>query len=252
MFYRLILSCFLSLLIHSGIHANQIDDKEIANLLSLQLEPIEAKPWRFDGFPILAWWPPPGNTTPVDFQNYKDAGFTIYTANPDEGFEKAIEMAEQAGLNIMVFRTPQGFGLKSKKVDFPEDNKHVVGWITSDEPHSPEDVIQSIRGVHTLMQKDPTRRALFNLFPPFAQGEPGTEKIIDVAVRNGLPVISYDHYIMMADGSTREQAHFDYLEMFRKKSLEHNVPFWAFALTIEHYRYRRPSESDVRWKWEFF
>jgi hypothetical protein len=86
------------------------------------------------------------------------------------------------------------------------------------------------------------------MFPPFAQAKPGTEAIIDIAARNGVPILSYDHYIMMADGTTRDQAHFEYLQLFRRKSLEYDLPFWAFALTTEHYRYRRPSESDVRFK----
>ena len=46
----------------------------------------------------------------------------------------------------------------------------------------------------------------------------------------------------------RTKQHFDNLTRVRGLSVKHNVPFWAFALTSKHGRYRRPSESDVRWK----
>ncbi|MES2464173.1 MAG: hypothetical protein V4671_26725, partial [Armatimonadota bacterium] len=37
-------------------------------------------------------------------------------------------------------------------------------------------------------------------------------------------------------------------EQFRRASLRFDVPFWAFALSIQHFSYRRPSESDLRWQ----
>ncbi len=232
----------------SNLPGQEKKEESVDALLDLRLSPIEKKDWRFDQFPILAWWCPPGTATLEDFKRYKDAGFTLYVANPDDGFEKALEYAREAGLDVMAFRKKQGFALGGKDVVYPEDGDYLVGWLTNDEPNGVAEVIASIEAVHALMKKDPTRWALFNLLPPFAQKEPGTEAIIDAAVRNGLPILSYDHYIMMADGTTRDQAHFENLELFRRKSFQHNVPFWAFALTIKHFDYRRPSESDVRFK----
>ncbi|QDU71455.1 glycoside hydrolase family 88/105 protein [Mucisphaera calidilacus] len=209
---------------------------------------VDKKPWVFDKFPIIAWWGPPGTAQPVDFKRYRDAGFTIYAANPDSGFDRAMRMASAAGLDIMAFRQTQGFGLPDRRVRYTGHPSEPIGWFTHDEPHGPEAVDAAIREVHALMTQDPTRYALFNMLPPFAQGDPDTETVIDRAVAEGMPILSYDHYIMMADGATRDQAHYDNLDLFRRKSLEHDVPFWAFAMTIKHYRYRRPSESDVRYK----
>jgi len=53
----------------------------------------------------MAWWPPPGTKTLADFQRYKDAGFTIYPANPDAGFDNAVQLARQAGILVMPHRT---------------------------------------------------------------------------------------------------------------------------------------------------
>jgi len=218
------------------------------DLKDLNLPPVEKQPWRFEGFPILAWWAPPGTASFEDFKNYKDAGFTIYPANPDEGFEKSLELAAQAGLMIMPFRSFQGFDLPAKNVQFPKDSDDIVGWITHDEPSGIEGVTAAITAVNLLMREDPARRTIFNFLPPPCQQNPDTRQLIAAAVRNGLPILSYDNYVILKDGSDNTRDLFNNLELFRQASLEYHVPFWAFALSIQHFGYRRPSESDIRWK----
>jgi len=218
------------------------------DLKDLNLPPAEKKPWMFKGFPILAWWAPPGTARFEDFKNYKDAGFTLYPAHPDMSFEKSLEFAARAGLKIMPFRSFQGFNMQRKDVEFPKDSDNIVGWITHDEPSGIEGVTAAITAVNLLMREDPARWTLFNFLPPQAQHNPDTQPIIDAAIRNGLPILSYDNYVIGADGNDNIRDHFYNLELFRKASIEYHVPFWAFALSIKHFEYRRPSESDIRWK----
>jgi hypothetical protein len=47
---------------------------DVTALRELTLPPVEKKPWVFEGFPIMAWWRPPGTKTLEDFRCYKDAG----------------------------------------------------------------------------------------------------------------------------------------------------------------------------------
>jgi hypothetical protein len=216
-------------------------------LESISLPPVKKAPWRFKQFPILAWWGPPGAASLQDFENYRDAGFSIYPLNPDEGFYQALEKATSAGLAVMPFRKKQGFGVGKEDVVYPEDHPNVVGWITYDEPKDFAEAERSITEVNRLMRKDPTRWAMFNALPPHVKFI-STKKLIKTAVRNGMPVISYDNYVIYADGATDEAQHFSALALYRELSLKYDVPFWAFALTIKHFHYRRPSESDVRWK----
>ena len=54
-------------------------------LEALMLPRVVRRPWRFRRFPIIGWWGPPGTAKLADFRAYKDAGFTIYAANPDTG-----------------------------------------------------------------------------------------------------------------------------------------------------------------------
>jgi len=225
--------------------------EELKNLRDLKLPPVEKRAWRFKGFPIVAWWPPPGTATLEDFKAYKEAGFTIYPANPDSGFENSVKLAEQAGIPIMAwrsymnFRTPKSY----HPITFPKDNPNFVGWITKDEPKGMRRVVDAITEVNTLMREDPSRWAFFNLLPPHGQeNNPGTEAIAEGAVRAGIPILSFDNYVIFNDGHDNAVEFYSGLERFRKVSVRYNVPFWAFALTLKHYKYRRPSESDLRWQ----
>src|SRR5215471_18268128 len=78
--------------------------------------------WRFTGFPIVAWWGPPGTASREDFEAYRDAGFTLHATNPDAGFTRALELVEAVGLRSLVFRQHQGFALTPlANVTFPAD-----------------------------------------------------------------------------------------------------------------------------------
>ena len=162
-------------------------------LSELKLAPVPLKPWVFKGFPILAWWPPPGTATLQDFKNYQDAGFTLYCANPDAGFEPSLQLARQVGLPVIAWRTRQGFSTPAPKqpVLFPTTDTNIVGWIVCDEPSGLAPVTASITDANRLMREDPGCSAFFNLLPPNAQGNPDTNAVIAAAVRNGMRVISY-------------------------------------------------------------
>lgn len=216
-------------------------------LSEIKLPPVPKAPWRFTQFPITAWWGPPGTARQADFDAFRDAGFNIYLANPDVGFYDSIDKATSAGLSIMPFRKKQGFGVPLQDVTYPENHPNIVGWITYDEPGTYEEAYRSISTANELMRKDPTRWAFFNFLPPHANPL-GTNKLADAAVRNGVPILSYDNYVILEDGNTLEAQHYGAADMFRRASLKQGVPFWAFALTIKHFSYRRASESDVRWK----
>lgn len=217
-------------------------------LQQFNLPPVPKVPWRFKQFPILAWWGPPDSATLQDFINYRDAGVNIYLANPDAGFDAAMEKATSVGLAIMPSRDKLGFNVKRGDVTLPENNPNVVGWFTGDEPNTIEQVIKHVTLANTLMRQDPSRWVLYNSLPPHAHTEFSHRDAIAAAARNGLPAVSYDNYVIMQDGTDREVEHFNNLKLYRQESLKNNIPFWAFALSIRHFDYRRPSESDLRWK----
>ena len=237
------------LLLSVGLPAD-LKGEDVKDLSDLKLPPVAKKEWMFKSFPIMAWWPPPGTRTLDDFHRYKEAGFTIYTANPDAGFENALKLARKADIPVMPHRTMGGFDVPRpvKPVVYPVNDSNVVGWITRDEPGGFSAVRRAITEVNELMRSDPARWALFNNFPLHRRQEPSVLEIAEAALRNGMPVLSYDNYVILDDGRDRTKEHFDNLASARTLTLKYDVPFWAFALTTKHRKYRRPSESDIRWK----
>src|SRR6266508_780557 len=101
-----------------------------AELEAMTFSPVTVAPWRFSGFPIVAWWGPPGTASRQDFEAYRDAGFTLHATNPDAGFDEALNHVEAVGLKSLVFRQHQGFELEAlKDPAFPKGRDSVVGWI---------------------------------------------------------------------------------------------------------------------------
>jgi len=225
-------------------------ENQIKALNDLKLPAVAKTEWVFKGFPIMAWWPPPGTKTLDDFRRYKDAGFTIYSANPDAGFDEALKLAKKAGIPVMPHRSMGGFDVPrpGKPIVFPKDDSNIVGWITHDEPGWIKAAVTATTEVNKLMLSEPERWALFNNLPLNRRQKLPVQVIAEAALRNGMPVLSYDNYVIMEDGTDRTKEHFDNLRDARTLSLKYDVPFWAFALTTRHRQYRRPSESDVRWK----
>ena len=219
---------------------------------SLNLPAIPPTPWRFTGFPIIAWWGPPGTATQQDFQNYKDAGFTLHATNSDTGYFQALDFCDAVGLQSMSFQQTQGFGLPSDPtIVFPATRDTIAGWIVGDEPQSSTDVSTAITGVNQLEQADPSRWAFFNMLPPGLQGSPGTAPAMDAATHFGMPILSYDDYVIMDDGTDHTVQFYSDLQIAHDASVRDATPFWAFAVTVHHEGYlgwyRRPSESDLRW-----
>src|SRR5215831_19228203 len=219
---------------------------------SLDLPAVTKKPWRFKGFPISAWWGPPGTATKADFQSYKDAGFTLHATNMDTGFDQALLYVEAVGLSSLTLRQGGGFELPPRAdPNPPTDRDAIVGWVTHDEPNGDGAVVPAITEVNRLMRDDPTRWTFFNMLPPNLQVPPGTSGVVDAAARNGMPIVSYDDYVILEDGSDLTAQFYRNLGTVRAATLKNRIPFWAFAVTVSHTgyagTYRRPSESDLRW-----
>lgn len=220
-------------------------------LSELCLPEAPVKPWRFQRFPIAAWWGPPGTSTRADFEAYRDAGFNLHATNLDTGFDEALRHIEAVGLHSITLRDPGDFELPPRPDPVPPENHpSIVGWIVTDEPNG-EAVPGAITQVNALMRRDPTRWAFFNLLPPNLQAAPGTAGVLGAAVKNGMRIASFDDYEIFDDGTDRPGRFYGNLATVRDAALANDVPLWAFAVTIRHAGYagiyRRPSESDLRW-----
>jgi hypothetical protein len=65
-------------------------------------------------------------------------------------------------------------------------------------------------------------------------------------------VLSFDHYGIL-EGDRLRGDYFQNLEWIRQTSVEHGVPFWAFALTCPHRPYPLPTAGHIRFQaWSDF
>jgi hypothetical protein len=102
-----------------------------------------------------------------------------------------------------------------------------------------------------LLAHDSKHLPFINLLPNYAG--PGAlggdyEEHVEKYLNTVKPrLLSFDHYALMTDGSLRPN-YFDNLEIIRRQSLKHDVPFCFIFQETPHFSYRNPSEADLRWQ----
>ena len=108
------------------------------------------------------------------------------------------------------------------------------------------------RYVAAFQRVAPNTRPLVNLFPNYADPQQlGTETYEEYLERYITtvkpPLVSYDHYALMEDGSLRG-GYFANLEVVRSLSLAHNLSFWNIVLSNAHFNYGEPSAGGLRFQ----
>lgn len=102
-----------------------------------------------------------------------------------------------------------------------------------------------------LLQHDPKHLPFINLYPNYcpewALGGPYEQHVDKYLTMVKPKLLSYDHYALMTDGSLRP-IYFENLEIIRRQSLKHDVPFCFIFQITAHGGYRDPSEAELRWQ----
>ena len=127
-----------------------------------------------------------------------------------------------------------------------KDNPAVYGYYIMDEPTAPlfPNLARWSDAVH---KADPNANAYINLLPIGAQGHGSRdyEDYIEQFVRVIRPTyISYDHYTLYDDGSYNPSL-FRNLEIMRKASLRHRIPFWNIILANSHFHYAEVTQGGL-------
>lgn len=75
------------------------------------------------------------------------------------------------------------------------------------------------------------------------------EKLIE---ESGAPVIGFDTYTQCTqEGQNQEggkDLYFSNLDIFYRASKKHDIPLYLTGLSVGHFRYREPTEDDIRWQ----
>ncbi|MGC9317130.1 MAG: hypothetical protein ACP5KN_03735 [Armatimonadota bacterium] len=195
-------------------------------------------------FPILGWVIPSAE----GFEDYADAGFTVLWACR----EADLEAAEAAGLNSLV----SGFIRETEEesqqfVRETMGRPGVIGYSMRDEPGA-DDFAKYAQ--YRAWGEEVWPEALYqiNLFPNYANAEqmdvPTYREYVARFMEVYDPkVLSFDHYPLVGEDDLRPQ-YYENLEIIREAALEHDVPFWAFALVTPHWSYRDPTEAEIRFQ----
>lgn len=231
-------------------------------LLSLPVAPLAAAvpdaPPAPEEFAILPWGWTPAQKPVLD--EIRSCGFNLAGFVRPEG----LDAVAAAGLKCIV--SDDGLHVRDDagQIDDAEMNKRiktlvdrigrhpaVFGYYLRDEPSA------KLFGVlakwsDALRGAAPHARPYINLFPNYANdaqmGVPSYGEYVESFIRVCKPpFVSYDHYALMDDGSLRG-GYFQNLEIIRRLTLKHNLPFWNIVLSNGHFRYAEPTEAGLRFQ----
>ncbi|HIE52187.1 MAG TPA: hypothetical protein EYP85_10545 [Armatimonadetes bacterium] len=208
----------------------------------------------YDFFPLSYWVGPPANEqTPERYAEIAECHFTlVFNGDPD--------LAHRFGLKCLVadprvsaaVRNPGAEtdpGLDAAVAQWAQ-HPAFFGFYLKDEPHSRD--FPALAHVNQyLLAKAPHSVPYINLFPTYATQEQLGNETYEEHVEQFLTtvkprVLSYDHYALLKDHDRPD--FFLNLEIIRRASLRHGVPFWYILLSTPHGGYRDPSEGDLRWQ----
>ena len=221
--------------------------------------------WKADVFPIGFWCgPPPEFVTVARYQQIKDAGFTHVTPSCAGGGSieqnrNVLDTAQEVGLEAFIYDSRMPIGVpddatKQRIQGIANDYKShpaLAGYHLFDEPEAGAFPALA-QTVAALREADPDHVAYINILPNYAPldalGTPTYEAHVEQFLQVVRPaILSYDHYsfLLKADRS----GFLENLELVRRESMEHQVPFWQIVLLMDHHGvYRRPTEGEKRWE----
>ena len=208
-------------------------------------------------FPLMAWnW---AGSDPAALKTMRDCGLTV------AGFvsPKDLDACREAGLAAIV-SDPRVSRYDWRNLDDTVVRQNVASLVTEigahpsvygyylvDEPGSA--LFPGLARVAAVVRELASGKwPYINLFPNYASpaqlGAASYEEYLDQFVATcHPPVLSYDHYALMEDGSLRD-GYWRNLEQMRAAALKARVPFWNIVLTVAHFNYREATGADLRFQ----
>lgn len=208
-------------------------------------------------FPIMPWDNAPND--PKVLRELRECGFTL------AGFvePKALDACRAAGLKAIVkdaratsldwknFNEALAWTNLASLVADVKSHPSVFGYYLRDEPSA--GMFYGLGRASALLRDlAPGKWPYINLFPNYANreqlGTSGYTNHLEYYVATCQPpIISYDHYALMNNGTLRD-GYWLNLEQIRALALKHGVPFWNIVLSTAHYSYRVPTDADFRFQ----
>lgn len=200
--------------------------------------------------PIIAFQGIPGDyNSGSHYANLKNAGFNVNLqmySNMAE-VKNALILCQKYGVKL-IFSVS---GLKEspeKFVNQVKDHPSLLGYYIEDEPNTDRfSALNSI--VKKIRLLDKNHVTYINLLPNYATPDqlkaPNYNEYVKMyATKVNANVISFDHYALV-DNKIRFNF-YQNLEIIKQVSLQNNLPFWAFACSVIHFNYRKPTVGGLK------
>ncbi len=214
---------------------------------------------RADQF-LISHWCGPTEATPEKIREAVGANFNVIMfGGTVEQNRTALDLCQAEGVKALIIDS-RVMAKRSRERGFSANLDSVIadygshpalwGYYLKDEPNSSD--FRRLAPVNKyFLKKDPAHVPYINLFPTYATteqlGNPTYEQHVDEFCRVVQPkLLSYDHYALLANGERPD--YFENLEIIRRQSIKHSVPFNYILLSVPHGPYRDPSEADLRWQ----
>ncbi|MDD6799025.1 MAG: hypothetical protein PUE85_01185 [Firmicutes bacterium] len=221
-------------------------------------------------FPLGFWnYQPMTHVTLDDVQKWAECGMTLpmspqYYPTP-ENKRRMLEILDECQRNDMrvilcdsrshwngASSDPETYRVHFREAceDFAS-HPAVYGFHIGDEPsrNEMEDVITAL-----AIQKEeaPSLKPFLNLLPTWDGKYIGYDDVYacfdDIKARMPLDQLCYDRYSQMNPEESGTEAYFVDLRRYSELSASMGIPFWTTLLCVGHFRYRVPSEDDLRWQ----
>lgn len=211
-------------------------------------------------FPIFAWYGPEAHFADEDgYRTLHNAGFThsFSTFNKKEQNLQALDAAQKNNVKLIVadqrlskvkVKTDSTFFLIDSIIADYGKHPALWGYYLQDEPGK-DDFSRLGKISRYFAEKDSVHSTYVNLFPTYA-----TPAQLDTADYEGYvrafidstnaTYLSYDHYPIRESGLRKD--YYQNFEIVRKTTLEYDIPFWAFSLSVHHSPYARPIKSHLQ------
>ncbi len=134
--------------------------------------------------------------------------------------------------------------LKRAYEDFG-NHKAVFGFHIGDEPETEEAVKNSIKAYKLNKQYAPALEPFLNLL---AYPHETADHLPEIFKAADVSLISYDYYAQMNPEEDGINSYFRNLYLYSKAAMEKGCDWWTTLLSVGHFRYRCPSDDDMRWQ----
>ncbi|MBQ7525269.1 MAG: hypothetical protein IJT09_02450 [Abditibacteriota bacterium] len=218
-------------------------------------------------FPI-SFWTPPSPLTEENVKDVADGGFNVYYdylhTGPGEQL-RLLDLCHKYGMKVQVVderikkadpKDPNFSRSIREAVATYKNHPATWGYHIIDEPFPPV-FHDKAKIAAEVRAEDPDHVAFINVhcygvsfvFPDqFDKGD--HERYVDELLNTSqINILSYDQYILMEDRKNDLLGpYFTNLECIRSKAIQHNLPINSIILDIKHWKYRDPSDDDIRWQ----